>query len=246
MVGRDVRASSETLTDALIEGLTEAGADVLDLGLCGTEEMYFATTHFGADGGIEVTASHNPIDYNGMKIVRARLAPRSTPPPAFPRSASWPRPARPRREPAGGAPAAEGARDAYVERVLSFVEVAALPAAARSSSNAGNGAAGPDLRRDRRRAAAAGAPLEFVRMHHEPDGSFPNGIPNPLLPENQPVTAEAVVAAAGADFGRRLGRRLRPLLLLRRDRAASSPGEYVVGLLAEAFLAREPGRDHRP
>jgi phosphomannomutase len=238
VVGRDIRASSETLTDALVEGITEAGADVLDLGLCGTEEMYFATTHFGADGGIEVTASHNPIDYNGMKIVRAGSAPLD--------AASGL--ARIKELAEAGAPAtatrrgsrlpAEGAREAYVERVLSFVDVGALRPL-KILVNAGNGAAGPTFDAIAAALAERGAPLEFVRLHHEPDGGFPNGIPNPLLPENQPVTAEAV-RAAGADFGAAWDGDFDRCFFF-DETGGFVPGEYVVGLLAEAFLARAPG-----
>jgi phosphomannomutase len=238
VVGRDIRASSETLTDALVEGITEAGADVLDLGLCGTEEMYFATTHFGADGGIEVTASHNPIDYNGMKIVRAGSAPLD--------AASGL--ARIKELAEAGAPTAatrrgtrlpaEGAREAYVERVLSFVDVGALRPL-KILVNAGNGAAGPTFDAIAAALAERGAPLEFVRMHHEPDGGFPNGIPNPLLPENQPVTAEAV-RAAGADFGAAWDGDFDRCFFF-DETGGFVPGEYVVGLLAEAFLARRPG-----
>ena len=238
VVGRDIRASSETLTDALVEGITEAGADVLDLGLCGTEEMYFATTHFGADGGIEVTASHNPIDYNGMKIVRAGSAPLD--------AASGL--SRIKELAEAGAPAtatrrgtrlpAEGAREAYVERVLSFVDVGALRPL-KILVNAGNGAAGPTFDAIAAALAERGAPLEFVRLHHEPDGGFPNGIPNPLLPENQPVTAEAV-RAAGADFGAAWDGDFDRCFFF-DETGGFVPGEYVVGQLAEAFLARTPG-----
>lgn len=238
VVGRDIRASSETLMDALVEGINEAGADVLDLGLCGTEEMYFATTHFGADGGIEVTASHNPIDYNGMKIVRSGSAPLD--------AASGL--SRIKELAEAGAPAtatrrgsrlpAEGAREAYVERALSFVEVPALKPL-KILVNAGNGAAGPTFDAIAEALAEQGAPIEFVRMHHEPDGGFPNGIPNPLLPENQPVTAEAVVAA-GADFGAAWDGDFDRCFFF-DETGRFVPGEYVVGLLAEAFLARSPG-----
>jgi phosphomannomutase len=238
VVGRDIRASSETLMDALCEGIQEAGADVLDLGLCGTEEMYFATTHFGADGGIEVTASHNPIDYNGMKIVRAGSAPLD--------AASGL--SRIKELAEAGAPAtatrrgsrlpAAGAREAYVERALSFVEVPALKPL-KILVNAGNGAAGPTFDAIAEALAEQGAPIEFVRMHHEPDGGFPNGIPNPLLPENQPVTAEAVIAA-GADFGAAWDGDFDRCFFF-DETGRFVPGEYVVGLLAEAFLARSPG-----
>jgi phosphomannomutase len=237
VVGRDVRASSEALAAALVDGIVEAGADVLDLGLCGTEEMYFATTHFGADGGIEVTASHNPIDYNGMKIVRKGSAPldAATGLAEIRRLAEEGAPAA---GPRGRVRPAEGARAAYVERVLSFVDAAALRPL-KILVNAGNGAAGPTFDAIAAALAASGAPIEWVRMHHAPDGAFPNGIPNPLLPENQPATAAAVVAA-GADFGAAWDGDFDRCFFF--DAAGRFvPGEYVVGLLAEAFLARAPG-----
>jgi phosphomannomutase len=237
VVGRDCRASSETLMAACVEGLVAGGATVLDLGLCGTEEMYFAVTHFGADAGIEVTASHNPMDYNGMKLVRKGSAPLD--------SATGLAEIRKLVEgpdlpdlPRGCVIPAKGARSAYVARVLSFVDVAELQPMT-ILVNAGNGAAGPTFDAIAAELSARGAPLRFLRLHHEPDGSFPNGIPNPLLPENQPTTAEALVAA-GADMGVAWdGDFDRCFLFDHLGRFI--PGEYIVGLLAEVFLSKEPG-----
>ena len=238
VVGRDCRASSPSLMAAVIEGLLQVGVEVIDLGLCGTEEMYFATTHLDADGGIEVTASHNPMDYNGMKMVRRGSAPldRATGLAAIKALA----------ETAGFGPAvaggkivnADSARAAYVERVLSFVDIAALRPLT-ILVNAGNGAAGPTFDALAKALAAKGAPLRFIRMHHQPDERFPNGIPNPLLPENQPVTARAVVEA-GADFGVAWDGDFDRCFLFDHQ-GQFVPGEYVVGLLAEVFLAKEPG-----
>ena len=238
VLGRDIRASSESLAAAVAEGLTAQGADVLDIGLSGTEEMYFATTALGADGGICVTASHNPMDYNGMKMVKAGSAPLD---PETELGA-----VKARAEAGGFAPAAkpgrviasDDVRGAYVERVLSFVDVAALRPL-KVLVNAGNGAAGPTFDAIFAALEAAGAPIEVERLHHAPDGSFPNGIPNPLLPENQPVTAEAVVAA-GADLGVAWDGDFDRCFLFDAT-GAFIPGEYVVGLLADAFLAKEPG-----
>ena len=213
---------------------------VLDLGLCGTEEMYFATTHFAADGGIEVTASHNPIDYNGMKLVRRGSAPldAATGLTAIRELAEAGLPATPFAARGSRRPA-EGARDAYVERVLSFLDLAAIRRPLRILVNAGNGAAGPTFDAIADALAARGARIEFVRMHHDPDGSFPNGIPNPLLPENQPQTGAAVVRS-GAQFGAAWDGDFDRCFFF--DEAGTFvPGEYVVGLLAEAFLARSPG-----
>lgn len=237
VIGRDCRASSESLTAACIEGLIAGGVEVLDLGLCGTEEMYFAVTHFAADGGIEVTASHNPMDYNGMKLVRAGSAPLDTATGLAAIRALTEGPELESR-PGGHVVPAEGARAAYVERVLSFVDIPALRPLT-ILVNAGNGAAGPTFDAIADGLAARGAPLRFLRLHHEPDGSFPNGIPNPLLPENQPVTSHAVVAA-GADMGVAWDGDFDRCFLFDHT-GRFIPGEYIVGLLAEVFLAKEPG-----
>jgi phosphomannomutase len=236
VLGHDCRASSAALADAVAAGLMAEGCDVLDLGLCGTEEVYFATAHLQADGGIAVTASHNPMDYNGMKMVRAGAAPvgRDSGLSAMQAMAS---------ADAFG-PTGQGTRQAldcradYVERVLSFVNLAALRPL-HILVNAGNGTAGPTFDAIADGLAARGAALRFTRLHHVPDGTFPNGIPNPLLPENQPVTAGAVVAA-GADMGVAWDGDFDRCFFFDHE-GAFVPGEYVVGLLAEVFLAKEPG-----
>jgi phosphomannomutase len=235
VLGHDPRASSEALAAAAAEGLRAAGAEVLFLGLCGTEEMYFATDHLGADAGIEVTASHNPMDYNGMKLVGPGAKP--LPAPVFAA-------VRARAEAGLFGAAGQGGftpadtRAEYVARVMSFVDVAALRPL-RVVVNAGNGAAGPTFDTLEAALVEAGAPLEFIRIHHAPDGRFPNGIPNPLLPENQPVTAEAV-RAHGADLGVAWDGDFDRCFLF-DETGAFVAGEYVVGLLAEVFLAKEPG-----
>lgn len=239
VLGRDIRASSLALADTVADALIAEGCEVLDLGLAGTEEMYFAVTHFGADGGVEVTASHNPMDYNGMKMVRAGSAPLG--------SASGldrvrelaeagdfgdPRPGGSRRD------VAAEARAAYVARLMEFVDVAALRPL-KIVVNSGNGAAGPTFDAVAAALADQGAPLDFIRLHHDPDGTFPNGIPNPLLPENQPVTGNAV-RAAGADLGIAFDGDFDRCFFF-DETGAFIDGEYIVGLLAAAFLAREPG-----
>ncbi|MDP3341047.1 phosphomannomutase [Frigidibacter sp.] len=238
VIGRDCRASSHSLCTALTQGLMDAGVEVMDLGLAGTEEMYFATTQFDADGGIEITASHNPIDYNGMKLVGRGSAPLDPKGAlaaikALAESEDFAEPK------AGGSVApANGARAAYVERVLSFVDIAALRPL-KILVNAGNGAAGPTFDAIAEALVARGAPLTFLRLHHTPDGSFPNGIPNPLLPENQPVTAEAV-RAAGADMGVAWDGDFDRCFFF-DAKGDFIPGEYVVGLLAAVFLDKTPG-----
>ncbi len=238
VLGQDCRASSAELAQAVAEGLVAAGVEVMDLGLCGTEEMYFATTALEADGGIEVTASHNPMDYNGMKMVRRGSAPLDAGTGLARIKALAESGAFAEALPAGRVVDASGTRAGFVERVLSFVDVSALRPL-KIVVNAGNGAAGPTFDAIAEALAALGAPLEFVRMHHQPDGSFPNGIPNPLLPENQPVTA-AAVRAAGADMGVAWDGDFDRCFLF--DASGDFvAGEYLVGLLAEVFLAKEPG-----
>ncbi|RYH08939.1 phosphomannomutase [Tropicimonas sp. IMCC6043] len=237
VLGRDIRATSEAFQQALAEGLLESGVDVIDLGLCGTEEVYFATDHYGAGGGLMVTASHNPIDYNGIKFVERGAKPippdggflqirdlvaEGIDPPGGPR----------------GTLRQEDHRPAYVERVLSFVDPKAITGL-KVLVNAGNGCAGPTFDAIAEALAARGAEIAFERLHHAPDGSFPNGIPNPLLPENRPGTSEAVTAS-GADFGIAWDGDFDRCFLF-DETGAFIDGEYLVGLLAEAFLEKVPG-----
>ena len=239
VIGHDCRASSTKLTEAVIAALLDEGVEVLDLGLAGTEEMYHATTQFGADGGIEITASHNPIDYNGMKIVRKGSAPldNATGLAAIKDLAEADDfgPAKPcgtRRD------VSVQARAAYVQTVLGFVDVSALKPL-KILVNAGNGTAGPTFDAIAAGLAGLGAPLTFVRMHHDPDGSFPYGIPNPLLVENRPATADAVLAH-GADIGVAWDGDFDRCFFFDHT-AAFIDGEYIVGLLADIFLGKEPG-----
>ncbi|MBS7458547.1 phosphomannomutase [Coralloluteibacterium stylophorae] len=230
-VGRDVRHSSPMLLGALAEGLAEGGAEVLDLGLCGTEEVYFAAFQPGIDGGIMVTASHNPIDYNGMKLVRAGAVPISgdTGLRDLEEMVSA-MDARPRGE---VATTPLSLREDYVRHLLGYLDLEAL-APLRIVVDAGNGGAGLVVD-----ALAPHLPFEFVRIHHEPDGSFPNGIPNPLLPENRAATSAAVLEH-GADFGVAWDGDFDRCFLF-DETGAFIEGYYIVGLLAEAMLAREPG-----
>jgi phosphomannomutase len=189
ILGRDVRASSEELSKSVAQGLIDQGCDVLDVGLSGTEEMYFATTHFGADGGICVTASHNPMDYNGMKMVRTGSAPLDAAT-GLQRIKELSEANAFEKSPTLGKiiDVSEGARAAYVERTCQFVDISALKAL-KILVNAGHGTAGPTFDAIAARLADLRAPLHFERIFHEPDGSFPQGIPNPLLPENRPATS---------------------------------------------------------
>ncbi|CAM3372188.1 phosphomannomutase [Paracoccus aminovorans] len=238
IVGRDTRETSPELAAALIRGLNEGGADVRDLGLAGTEEMYFATAHFGADGGIEVTASHNPIDYNGMKLVGRGAAPLD-PEGDFAAIAELAQ---------SGAFTETGrrgetrdfpeARDTYARAMADFVDIAALKPLT-VLVNAGNGTAGPTFDTVAAELERRGAPLHFIRVNHDADPSFPNGIPNPLLPENQPMTADAV-RQHGADLGVAWDGDFDRCFFF-DENGDFIPGEYIVGLLATAFLEKHPG-----
>ena len=239
VVGHDARETSPAFAAAAARGAVDAGCDVINIGLAGTEEMYWAVTEFGACAGIEVTASHNPINYNGMKIVKSASRPLDDAADfqvikRLAEAQDWTTPA------GRGAIAdrAAEARAAYVRRVLGFVDVSALKPL-KIVVNSGNGAAGPTFDAIAAALAAAGAPLDFIRVHHDPDATFPNGIPNPLLPQNHAATAD-VVRAAGADFGAAFDGDFDRCFFFDGD-GNFVPGEYVVGLLASIFLQKEAG-----
>lgn len=237
VVGGDARATSAKLKQALAAGLMSGGADVIDIGMVGTEEVYFATRFYGVDGGIQVTASHNPIDYNGMKLVKQDSRPVSgdnglydiqhlAQENQFTPSAVQ------------GQLTVQSVREHYIEHLLSYIDPAALTPM-KIVVNAGNGAAGPTLDALEAALAQRQVPVRLIKINHQPDSTFPNGIPNPMLPENQGVTRQAVLEhqadlgiAWDGDFDRcfffdHLGNFIE--------------GYYIVGLLAEAFLNGEKG-----
>ena len=231
-LGRDIRHSSLPLLQALAHGFVARGVEVLDIGLGGTEEVYWAAQQPGVDGGIMVTASHNPMDYNGMKLVRGGAIPisgdsglRELEARVLASTAVAP----------PGAPAMTPAdfRPAYVQHLLGYVAGQALKPL-KIVVNAGNGTAGLVID-----ALAPQLPFEFIRVHHQPDGDFPNGIPNPLLPEMRQDTVEAV-RAHGADFGVAWDGDFDRCFLF-DETGGFIEGYYIVGLLAEVLLKREPG-----
>ncbi|MDB4052645.1 phosphomannomutase [Octadecabacter sp.] len=239
VIGFDARETSPAFAAAASRGVRDAGSDVMNIGMAGTEEMYWAVSEFSACAGIEVTASHNPIDYNGMKIVKSGSRPLDDaedfqPIKALAESQAW----APAPQEGKTQDIAAHARRQYVEHIAGFVDAAGL-SPLKVVINSGNGAAGPTLDALTQHLAALGAPLEVIRVHHNPDPNFPNGIPNPLLPANHAATAD-VVLREGADLGVAFDGDFDRCFFF--DGAGRFvPGEYVVGLLAGAFLAREPG-----
>ncbi|HDS1124489.1 TPA: phosphomannomutase [Stenotrophomonas maltophilia] len=232
VLGHDVRLTSPVLQDALAAGLRGTGREVIDIGLCGTEEVYFQTDHLGAAGGVMVTASHNPMDYNGMKLVKENARPISSDIGLFAISDAVAADTSEAQAPRAGQSAQHDKR-AYIQHLLSYVDASKLRPL-KLVVNAGNGGAGAivDL-------LAPHLPFEFIRICHEPDGSFPNGIPNPLLPENRAATADAV-REHGADSGIAWdGDFDRCFFFDHTGRFIE--GYYLVGLLAKAILARNPG-----
>ncbi|MGE4610237.1 MAG: phosphomannomutase [Paracoccaceae bacterium] len=237
VIGGDCRETSEALKEAVSRGLTDMGVDVLDLGMCGTEEVYFATDHLNADAGIEVTASHNPITYNGMKLVGEGSRPLdpATEITAIRHSAEQAMFDFPDQK---GKVTKIDVRQAYAAKICSFVAPAKLKPL-KILVNAGNGTAGPAFDIIANHLEALGAPLTFIRMDHTPDATFPNGIPNPLLPENQPRTAAAVVEH-GADFGVAWDGDFDRCFFFDHT-GAFIDGYYIVGLLAQQTLAANEG-----
>lgn len=232
VLGRDVRLSSPALQAALAHGFHHAGRDVIDIGLGGTEEVYFQTTHLGAAGGIMVTASHNPMDYNGMKLVREGARPISGDSGLFAirdfaAGEQAPIPVSP------VAPRAMPDKSAYITHMLGYVDRDQLKPL-KIVVNAGNGGAGLIVDQ-----LAPHLPFQFIRLQHEPDGRFPNGIPNPLLPECRVATAEAV-RAHHADFGVAWDGDFDRCFFFDAD-GRFIEGYYLVGILAKALLARHPG-----
>lgn len=231
IVGYDIRLSSPEISEALSSGLMAAGADVFDIGLCGTEQVYFATSHYKMDGGIMVTASHNPRDHNGMKMVGPDSRPIS--------SDNGLNDIRDRvPEPFGDAPQqgryeALEVMSAYVDHLLGYVDAAALKPL-KIVVNAGNGGAGLVIDQLEQH-----LPFEFVKVHHQPDGDFPNGVPNPILEENRAATADAVKASGAAmgiawdgDYDR---------CFFFDENGRFIEGYYIVGLLADQFLRKTGG-----
>jgi phosphomannomutase len=231
-VGRDMRLAAPAMAAAVIEGAADGGADVLDVGMVGTEMVYYAVGELGLDGGVCVTASHNPKQYTGMKIVRRG---------ALPVGGDSGLDHVRRRAEAGfgevarrGAVRSEDLWDGFVAKVLSFVDIEALRPL-KVVVDAANGMAGTMLPPVLERLGQ----LDVVPCHFEPDGSFPNHEPNPLLPENRQFIVERT-RAEGADLGVAYDGDADRCFFV-DDSGEFVPGDFVTALLARAMLAKEPG-----
>ncbi|WND11828.1 phosphomannomutase CpsG [Klebsiella pasteurii] len=240
VVGGDVRLTSESLKQALSNGLRDSGTNIIDIGLSGTEEIYFATSYLNVDGGIEVTASHNPMDYNGMKLVRENSKPISGDTGLHDIQALAERNQFSKVEPSTrGTYERVSILDAYVDKVLSYINFSNFNRPMRLVVNSGNGAAGHVIDAIEARFKAANVEIEFVKVHHTPDGHFPNGIPNPLLPECRQDTTDAVISSQ-ADMGIAFDGDFDRCFLF-DNKGQFIEGYYIVGLLAAAFLEKNPG-----
>lgn len=237
VVGGDIRLTSAALKQAVANGLLDSGVDVIDIGMTGTEEIYYAVSALGVCGGIEVTASHNPMDYNGMKLVRENAKPISGDTGLFEikrlaESNVFDKVA------IRGKLSQQSHLMPYINHLMTYIsppEIAPLKLVV----NAGNGAAGHVVDAIEVKFKQLNIPVEFVKIHHQADGRFPNGIPNPLLPQNRSATRDAVIRhqadmgiAWDGDFDR---------CFLFDEKGQFIEGYYIVGLLAEAFLLKHKG-----
>ena len=244
MIGRDNRETSLSLQEAMTKGLIESGITVIDLGMTGTEEVYFATRHLNAIGGIQITASHNPINYNGMKLVGLDASPISK---NSDLDKIKQRIAVLDQELNNDLPISHvqlnnSSRSTsilapYVDHLLSYINSSKL-SPMKIVVNSGNGVAGHVIDILESRFNELNAPITLIKVHHDPDGKFPNGIPNPLIKENQTATRNAILEysadlgiAWDGDFDR---------CFFFDEKGNYIEGYYIVGLLAEAFLLKEP------
>jgi len=237
VVGCDIRLSSEDLKQATIRGLNDAGVNVLDLGMTGTEEVYFGAFHLDVQGGIEITASHNPIDYNGMKLVRENARPIGADSglkeiQALAESGDFVDVAQ------KGKIQSYNILPEFIAHLITYINPTKIRPL-KLVVNAGNGAAGHVIDAIEAKFKALNVPIEFIKIHHEADGTFPNGIPNPILVENRDSTRNAVLEH-GADMGIAWDGDFDRCFLF-DEKGQFIEGYYIVGLLAQAFLLKQSG-----
>jgi phosphomannomutase len=231
-VGRDVRLTSDSIASALIRGLTDSGVTVVDIGIGGTEMVYFATFAYQLSGGIMVTASHNPPNYNGMKMVREESRPISEATGlkdirALAEAGQFEKPGQP------GWVEHRDVMDDYIAHLLSYIDPKNLKPL-KVVVNSGNGCAGPIIDR-----LEAELPLEFIKLHHDPDGTFPNGVPNPMIVEKRAETTD-LIKRSGADLGLAWDGDFDRCFFF-DEKGEFIEGYYIVGLLAQSFLDKQPG-----
>lgn len=237
VIGCDIRLTSESLKQATVQGLNDAGVDVLDLGMTGTEEVYFGAFHLDVQGGIEITASHNPLDYNGMKLVREQARPIGADSglaeiQALAESGAFTEVTQ------KGSTTPYNILPEFIEHLMGYINPAKIRPL-KLVVNAGNGAAGHVINAIEEKFKTLNIPVEFIKIHHEANGHFPNGIPNPILVENRDSTRHAVLEhhadmgiAWDGDFDR---------CFLFDEKGQFIEGYYIVGLLAQAFLLKQSG-----
>lgn len=237
VVGCDIRLSSEGLKQATIRGLNDAGVNVLDLGMTGTEEVYFGAFHLDVQGGIEITASHNPMDYNGMKLVRENARPIG--------ADSGLKEIQVLAESGDFVDVTEKGQiqsynilPEFIDHLVTYINPAKIRPL-KLVVNAGNGAAGHVIDAIEAKFKELNVPIEFIKIHHEADGTFPNGIPNPILVENRDSTRNAVIEH-GADMGIAWDGDFDRCFLF-DEKGQFIEGYYIVGLLAQAFLLKQSG-----
>jgi len=237
VVGSDIRLTSEELKGALSEGLLDAGVDVIDIGMTGSEEVYFATKFLGLDGGVEITASHNPINYNGMKLVREEARPISADTglldiKMIAEKNNFSKVSK------RGILSRKSTLSAYVDHLMTYINLSSFKPL-KLVINSGNGAAGHVIDALEERFKKSNAPIKIIKIHNNPDGTFPNGIPNPILNENRQDTIEAVIEH-GADMGIAFDGDFDRCFLF-DEKGRFIEGYYVVGLLSNAFLQKHAG-----
>jgi len=233
IVGHDIRKSSEEISEALIKGLNDSGADTVDIGLCGTEMIYFATPYFDADGGIMITASHNPPEYNGMKFVK-----RDSVPVGYDAGLNKVEQMILKNDlgqisKKKGTSSTQDIMTAFINSLNKHYDSRKIDKL-KVVVNAGNGCAGPALN-----AIESNLPIEMIKLFFEPDSDFPNGVPNPLLSENRKPTIDAIIknnadlgVAWDGDYDR---------CFFFDEKGNFIEGYYIVGLLAKSILKNNPG-----
>lgn len=239
IIGFDARETSPLLTEAISKGLITEGVDIYNIGMCGTEEMYWATSEFQACAGIEVTASHNPIDYNGLKIVKSGSRPLDTETEFQKIKMVAEKNIFIKKKVDGQSyDISRNARQAYIEKIFNFVEVDKF-VPLKIVINSGNGAAGPTVDAIEKHLLRMTNALTVERLYHDPDHTFPNGIPNPILLENHSPTRNKILQT-GANLGVAFDGDFDRCFLF-DENGDFVPSEYIVGLLASVFLKKEPG-----